>query len=92
MLVRIRWERRSAIPPQLQEVALALAALLTPFSLVAFTLALWNIAADLRWLGEFFISRGLFSHWQVWLILAATLLLVARLLDRYAGPQQDLAS
>ena len=66
-----------------QEAALALAALLTPAALIAFSMAFWSIAADLRWTTDFVISNGLLSHWQIWLATAALLLLLARVLDRY---------
>jgi hypothetical protein len=69
----------------MHSVSLALAALLTPLSLGSFTMGFWNIAADLRWTGRFAISGGVLSHWEVWLVGAAILLLVARLLERYGG-------
>jgi hypothetical protein len=98
MVVRIRWNRRPAEEahgavcarfarndgnPRVRAVALALAALLTPLSLGAFTMGFWNMAADLRWTKGFAISTGALSHWEVWLAGAAVLLLVARLLNRY---------
>ena len=69
----------------------ALAALLAPASLIVFTISLWSVATDLHWTSDFFVSTGLFSHWQVWMILAATLLLSARLLNRYAERRENLA-
>ncbi len=88
MLVRIRFSRPEAgYPPHPQEIALACASLLIPSALLAFTLAVWDIAADLRWTGQFIVSAGLFSHWQAWFCIAVLLLLVARFLDRYgSGP------
>ena len=86
MVVRIRWSRRTSGPrAQRHLTSLALAALLTPLSLVAFTMGFWSIAAQLRWTGRFAISSGLLSHWEVWLVGAAILLLVARVLERYGG-------
>jgi hypothetical protein len=61
---------------------LALASLLTPAALLAFTMAFWRMAADLRWTGEFFVSDGLLSHWQTWLGTAAVLLFLASVLNR----------
>jgi hypothetical protein len=91
MLVRICWKKPAQADRQgLRSLALALASLLTPSALVAFTMAFWRISADLRWTGDFFISTGMFSHWQVWLIGAAVLLFVARVLDRYAQREGDL--
>jgi hypothetical protein len=54
-----------------------------PAALLAFTLAFWRIAADLHWTSDFFISRGIFSHWQVWLVTAAVLVLCASALNRW---------
>ena len=43
----------------------------------------WRIGADLNWTQEFFISSGLFSHWQVWLGVGALLYFCASRLNRY---------
>jgi len=87
MLVRIRLSRPEAggYAPHPRDIALACASLLIPSALLAFTLAVWNIAADLRWTGEFIVSTGIFSHWQAWFCIAAFLLLFARLLNRYGA-------
>ena len=53
-----------------RQLILLLAALLAPSALIAFTMAFWIIASDLKWTGEFFLTGGLFSHWQVWLCTA----------------------
>jgi hypothetical protein len=92
MLVRIRrYKRREPGEAPQPSLALGLAALLTPSALIAFTISSWSIAANLHWTANFFISSGLFSHWQVWLIAAAGLLLVARMLNRYASREGRLA-
>jgi hypothetical protein len=86
MLVRIRFEAGPKIRQKQrknQHLALALAALLTPGAVMAAVLAIWRLAADLKATGQFPISGGLFSHWQVWLAAAATLQLGALALDRY---------
>src|SRR5947209_19575365 len=99
MVVRIRWEKAWIVNPakqiqtargtassfRFEKFALIAAALLTPSALVAFTLAFWSVASDLHWAGDFFLSHGLFSHWQVWICAAAVLLFLARLLDRFAS-------
>jgi hypothetical protein len=89
MVVRVRLR-----PPVVGELtyrsrkaALLAAALLTPSALIAFTLAFWIIAAQMRWTGDFFLPSGLLSHWQVWLCAAAVLLALSRLLDHYARPE-----
>jgi hypothetical protein len=90
MIIRIRlnkWQKFDA--SRLRTAALAMAALLTSFALLAFTMAAWIIASDLHWTADFFLSSGFFSHWQVWLCTAAALLLVARLLERFAHASDD---
>ncbi len=39
-------------------------------SVLALVFGLWRVGADLGWAGQFVISDGLFSHWQVWIALA----------------------
>jgi hypothetical protein len=56
--------------------------LMTPVALVAYMLAFWRLGADLNWVGEFFISQGLLSRWQVWLALAILTQLAAKELNR----------
>jgi len=94
MLVRIRWNTStgSTIPKQhsisKQQLALAVGSLLTPLALVAFTVSFWGFTAEFRWSSGFFITAGLFSHWQVWLALAAVFLLLARLLSSYGSNEK----
>jgi len=59
------------------------ASLLTPAAFTASVLALWRIAADMSWTGSFAISNGIFSHWQVWMGVAAVLQFAAHMLNRY---------
>jgi hypothetical protein len=86
MVVRIRLGRGPRIGKQYgknRQVALAVAALLTPATVVASVFAIWRIAADMNWTNSFAIASGLFSHWQVWLGAAVALQLCSRLLNRY---------
>jgi hypothetical protein len=62
---------------------LATGALLTPAALMALVLGCWRLASDLNLTGEFVIARGLFSHWQVWMVLAGILQTCASVLNRY---------
>jgi hypothetical protein len=64
-------------------VALALASLLTPAAVMACVLAFWRLAADLNATGQFPITDGLFSHWQVWMASATVLQFCAMVLNRY---------
>ncbi len=73
-----------------QHVALALASLLTPAGVMACVLTLWRLAADLSFTGQFPITNGLFSHWQVWLTVAATLQFSAIVLNRYGKAEAVL--
>lgn len=85
MLVRVRWDKpqKRALPSK-PGVALACASLLVPSALVAFTISLWAFAAELHLTANFFVSGGLFSHWQAWLLAAAVLAFAAHLLKRQA--------
>jgi hypothetical protein len=60
----------------------AVGQLLTSVALGGYVLALWRLGADLDITGEFFISQGLLSRWQVWLALAAATQLASRELSR----------
>jgi hypothetical protein len=66
-----------------RELAVAALALLTPTSLMAFVLAFWRLAADIGMANETGV-RGLFSHWQVWLVLGVGLQVANRTLARRA--------
>lgn len=83
MNVRIRLRVGYALLIKLTRLASAMAAILAPAAAMAFVLGLWRICADLKWTGEFAISRGVFSHWQVWIALAGLLWLCAAILNRY---------
>jgi hypothetical protein len=86
MLVKIRFvagRKASHKNRKKQRVALELAALMTPAAVMALVLAVWRLAADLKLTGEFPITAGVLSHWQVWLAAAALIQLGAIALIRY---------
>ena len=56
---------------------------LTPLALMALALGVWRLGSDLKWTGEFAISSGIFSHWQVWLAMAGLIGTCAAILNRY---------
>jgi hypothetical protein len=92
MVLRIRFERGVHIQRtdgKNRHLALAFAGLLTPASLMAGTLAVWRLAADMQWASEFAITTGPFSHWLVWMGMAGGLLFLAARLNRYGrgGPR-----
>lgn len=70
-------------PPRRREAALMLSMLLTPAAVLALVLGCWRLGSDLQWTGRFAISGGLFSHWQVWMVMAAALQAFASVLNRY---------
>ncbi len=93
MRVRIRFARRTRTATRKnQRIALVVAALLTPAAAIAAALALWRIGADLNWANSFAIPSGIFSHWQVWLGVAAALQLCSRILNRYGKGRDRAAS
>ena len=93
MIVRIRLSNGARVRRKQrknQHLALGMAALLTPAAVMAIVLALWRLSTDLRSTGDFPISAGLFSHWQVWLTAAAMLEFLAILLNRYGNAEPVL--
>lgn len=66
-----------------RQIASILAAFLTPVAVSAFLLCVWRLGSDIGWAGEFAISHGLLSHWQVWLVIAGLLQTVAVALNRF---------
>jgi hypothetical protein len=71
-----------------RQIAVALSSFLTPLSVVALVLGFWRLGADLNLTGAFAISRGIFSHWQVWMALAIVLQAAAIMLGRL-GHRED---
>jgi hypothetical protein len=85
MILRIRLPRGRPIERRYgknRHVALASGALLVPVALMAYVLGLWRLASDMGFAGAFVIT-GLFSHWQVWMILGVALQLIGHALNRY---------
>jgi hypothetical protein len=86
------WKIRVKVEPELarklaglRRTAGAAGALLTPASVAALALGFWRLAADLDLTGQFAITGGLFSHWQVWIGLAVILQTCASRLSRYGA-------
>ncbi len=63
-----------------RQLADILVALLTPAAVVAMVLGLWRVGADLGWANSFPIEGGLFSHWQIWMALSASVKMLSSLL------------
>jgi hypothetical protein len=87
MMVRIKLQQGPPIQRKVgknRQVASAIGTLLIPAALMAYVLGIWRLASDLGMAGEFAIS-GLFSHWQVWIALAAAIHIAASSLNRYGN-------
>ena len=85
MIVRIHFrqgQRLRRTAGKNRRLASASGALLIPVALMAYVLGFWRLASDLGMTGEFAI-RGLFSHWQIWVVTAVALQVVASMLTRY---------
>jgi hypothetical protein len=85
MMVRIKLQHGRPIQQKdgkNRQVASAIGTLLIPATLMAYVLGIWRLASDLGMAGAFAIS-GLFSHWQVWIGLAALLHIASASLNRY---------
>jgi hypothetical protein len=75
MTLRIRFPQGRLVRRQREqhrELAAAVVSLITPTSLMAFVLAFWRLAADIGVARESGM-RGVFSHWQLWLVLGIVL-------------------
>lgn len=59
------------------------AMLLVPVYLSAWAMAAWRLGADMRIMGPFFLSEGVFSHWQVWFTVAIALQAAAKQLRNH---------
>jgi hypothetical protein len=71
------------------DAALAVSALLTPVAVIALVFGMWRIGEDVGWTGDFVISNGLFSHWQVWIALAIALQALSSMLSRPEAIQKS---
>lgn len=94
MVVRIRFARGPLVSRtgrKNQRLAAVVAALLTPAAVMALAMGMWRIAADLNWTSGFYVDSGPFSHWQLWLGVAALLQLCSHYLNRY-GKRKDAAT
>ncbi len=87
MVVKIRFGRGSVVSRRAgknSRIALLAASLLTLVSISFAALGLWRLGTDLDWTGEFFVSEGFLSHWQVWIGAAVMVQYGAWRLTRYA--------
>lgn len=85
MILRIRLQQGRPIQRKRgrnRRLASAAGALLSPLTLMAYVLGFWRLASDMGLAGQFGIS-GFFSHWQIWIPLAALIQMTASTLNRY---------
>ena len=68
----------------------ALSFLLNQTALAAFVFGVWRLGVDLGVAGQFVFSAGLFSHWQVWMVCAVALRMMASHLNREVGPNDSV--
>jgi hypothetical protein len=85
MIVRIHFrqgQRFRKATGKNRRLALASSAFLVPVALMAYVMGFWRLASDIGMSGEFAV-RGLFSHWQIWIVAAVMLQVAASVLTRY---------
>jgi hypothetical protein len=87
--IRLRLGQKGSSGAFNRQTALALSSLMTPIALMAWALGCWRLASDMKWTGEFAITQGLFSHWQVWFALGIAVQFAAFLLHRFGGRDED---
>ena len=90
MVIRVQWRATGASAPVFPQLALALSSLLTPLALLAFSLAFWAFAAELQWANTFLFSETVFAHWQIWLALAALLVVIGQGLAKFAARENSI--
>ena len=86
MIVKLRFpsgRKVKKLSGKNRHVALAIAALMTPGTLMMFVMAMWRIGADVGIATEFPITDGVWQHWQMWIAATALSHLVSVLLNRY---------
>ncbi|MBS1834169.1 MAG: hypothetical protein JST65_15740 [Acidobacteria bacterium] len=91
MRIKLRFPPGATVkqtPGKNRHVALAVAALMTPATLVMFVMAMWRLGSDLQMMTEFPITEGVWSHWQMWLAAASMSQLATVLLNRYGKTGQ----
>ncbi len=72
-------ERTTQVSQRAANIGVAL--LVAPAAFTAFIIGFWRLGQDMGWTGEFFISEGLFSHWQVWIALSFGLVVLGKKLQ-----------
>jgi hypothetical protein len=87
MVVRIQLRTGRPVARKLgknRHVAYAMAALLKPPALMAYVFVAWRLGSDMGMVGEFPLG-GIWSHWQVWLVLGVFTHIAAWTLNKYGS-------
>ncbi len=87
MTIRLRFRYRPALRRARnanRALAVAMASVLSPASVMAIVLGFWKLGADMNITGEFAISGGIFSHWQVWIAIGIVLQAAAIIISKVA--------
>lgn len=87
MVVRIRLGNGRAVSRHARKnsrIARLTATLLTLGAISCGSVGLWRIGSDLGWTGDFVFTRGILSHWQIWIGAAIVAQYVAWQLTSYA--------
>jgi hypothetical protein len=95
MKLKIKFPAGSVLgPDQLWDVkvALAVAGLVTPVSVLVIVVSLWGVLADTGVAGQFLSDAGIWSHWQVWLASGLLLQALVICLERYSRMRQRLVA
>ncbi|MEI9814210.1 MAG: hypothetical protein WDO18_16885 [Acidobacteriota bacterium] len=94
MTLRLRFPQGKLVRrhrSQGRELVMVASSLLTPTCVMAYVLAFWRLAADIGLAGDSGL-RGVFSHWQLWIVLAVALQATSRILARRASHDQNQAT
>jgi hypothetical protein len=88
MVVKIRFGRGPVVSRRSgknSRIARLASSLLTLVALGGASLGFWRVSTDLGWAGDFVVSSGIMSHWQIWIGAAAAIQYAAWRLLRYAN-------
>lgn len=87
MLIKVRYPVGASgkrIMGKRAPVASGAAGLIILLAVSCLMLALWRLTSDLGWTGEFVVSDGFLSHWQVWMALTIVFGAIGVRLSRYS--------
>ena len=95
MVVRVAFARSPIIPrDRLKNSGTfqLFSSLLTPISVACVLMGAWKVGDDMEWAEPFAITKGLFSHFQVWFALGAGVQTLSWRLARYGREVEQAKS